>query len=76
MTLDVTGVLANTRYSQDISLLDEAREKLETIIYRFCKSYVLPLPRRYRKRARKDYLAFAKSKNIVQRKSGRHSANS
>ena len=37
-------------------------EKLETIIYRFCKSYGLPLPRRYSKRARKDYLAFVKSK--------------
>ena len=28
----------------------------------FCKSYGLLLPRRYSKRARKDYLAFAKSK--------------
>ena len=34
----------------------------ETIIYRFCKSYGLPLPRRYRRRARKDYLAFAKNR--------------
>ena len=72
---DATCTPANIRYPQDISLLNEAREKLETIIYRFCKSYGLPLPRRYRKRARKDYLAFAKSKKIVQRKSGRHSAN-
>lgn len=72
---DATCAPANIRYPQDISLLNEAREKLETIIYRFCKSYGLPLPRRYRKRARKDYLAFAKSKKIVQRKSGRHSAN-
>ena len=37
-------------------------KKLETIICRFCKSYDLPLPRRYKKCARKDYLAFAKSK--------------
>ena len=59
---DATCAPANIRYPQDISLLNEAREKLETIIYRFCKSYGLPLPRRYRKRARKDYLAFAKSK--------------
>ncbi len=43
-------------------LLNEAREKLEAIIYRFCKSYGMPLPRRYRRRARKDYLAFAKSR--------------
>jgi IS5 family transposase len=62
LTLDATCAPANIRYPQDISLLNEAREKLETIIYRFCKSYVLPLPRRYKKRARKDYLAFAKSK--------------
>ena len=62
LTLDASCAQANTRYPQDISLLNEAREKLEAIICRFCKSYGLPLPRRYRKRARKDYLAFAKSK--------------
>ena len=33
-----------------------------TIICRFCKSYNLPPPRRYKKCARKDYLAFARSK--------------
>jgi IS5 family transposase len=62
LTLDATCAPANIRYPQDISLLNEAREKLETILYRFCKCYGLPLPRRYKKRARKDYLAFAKSK--------------
>ena len=36
------------------SLLNEAREKLEYIIYRMCKSYGLTLPRRYRRNARKD----------------------
>ncbi len=62
LTLDATCAPANIRYPQDISLLNEARQKLEAIIYRFCKSYVLPLPRRYRRRARKDYLAYAKSR--------------
>ncbi len=62
LTLDATCAPENIRYPQDISLLNEAREKLETIIYRFCKPYGLPLPRRYRRCARKDYLAFAKSK--------------
>lgn len=62
LILDATCAPVNIRYPQDISLLNEAREKLETIIYRFCKSYGLPLPRRYSKCARKDYLAFAKSK--------------
>lgn len=62
LILDATCAPSNIRYPQDVSLLNEAREKLETIIYRFCKSYNLPLPRRYRRRARKDYLAFAKNK--------------
>ncbi len=62
LTLDAACAPANIRYPQDVSLLNEAEEKLETIIYRFCKSYGLPLPRRYKRRARKDYLAFAKSK--------------
>ena len=62
LILDATCAPVNIRYPQDVSLLNEAREKLETIIYRFCKSYGLPLPRRYRRQARKDYLAFAKSK--------------
>ena len=52
LILDATCAPVNIRYPQDVSLLNEAREKLETIIYRFCKSYGLPLPRRYSKRAR------------------------
>jgi len=62
LTLDATCAPANIRYPRDVSLLNEAREKPETIIYRFCKSYGLPLPRRYSRRAGKDYPAFAKSK--------------
>lgn len=62
LTLDATCAPANIRHPQDISLLNEAREKLEAMICRFCKSYGLPLPRRYRKCARRDYLAFAKSR--------------
>lgn len=34
---------------------------MEAIIYRFCRFYGLLLPRRYKRRARKDYLAYAKS---------------
>ncbi len=76
LTLDATCAPANIRYPQDVSLLNEARVKLETIIYRFCKSYDLPLPRRYSRRARKIILPLQKAKNTVQRKSGRHSVNS
>ena len=68
LTLDATCAPANIRYPQDISLLNEAREKLETMIYRFSKCYGLKLPRRYRKRARKEYLAFAKSRKRTAKK--------
>ena len=50
------------RYPQDISLLNEAREKLEQMIQRMCQSYGLQLPWCYRRKARKEYLAFAKSR--------------
>lgn len=62
LAIDATCAPANIRYPQDISLLNEAREKLERMIYRMCKSYSLRLPRRYRRKARKDYLAFAKGR--------------
>ena len=68
LILDATCAPANIRYPQDVSLLNEAREKLEAIIYRFHKAYGLPLPRRYRRKARKDYLAFAKCKKRTVKK--------
>ena len=68
LILDASCAPVNIRYPQDISLLNEAREKLETIIYRFHKAYGLALPRRYSKRARKEYLAFAKSKKHTAKK--------
>lgn len=68
LTLDATCAPANIRYPQDISILNETREKLENMIYRFCKCYGLKLPRRYRKRARKEYLAFAKSRKHTAKK--------
>ena len=62
MMLDATCAPSNIRYPQDFSLLNEAREKLETIIIRFCKAYGLSRPRMYRRVARKNYLALAKVK--------------
>lgn len=62
LTLDATCAPSNIRYPQDFSLLNEAREKLEKIIDRFCKSYHLVKPRTYRREARKNYLALAKCK--------------
>lgn len=67
--LDASCAPSEIRYPQDFSLLNEAREKLEAIIIRFCKDYGLPRPRMYRRQARKNYLALAKmrkrSKNKV-----------
>lgn len=68
LIIDATCSPVNIRYPQDISLLNEAREKLEYIIYRMCKSYGLALPRRYRRKARKDYLAFVKSRKHTEKK--------
>ena len=62
LIVDAPCAPANIRSPQDVSLLNEAREKLETVIYRFCKAYGLKLPRRYSRKARKEFLAFAKSK--------------
>lgn len=68
LIIDATCAPVNIRYPQDISLLNEAREKLEYIIYRMCSSYGLALPRRYRQNARKDYLAFVKSRKHTEKK--------
>lgn len=62
LILDATCAPVNIRYPQDFSLLNEAREKLETIIIRFCKTYGLARPRMYRRQGRKNYLALAKNK--------------
>ena len=68
MMLDATCAPSNIRYPQDFSLLNEAREKLENIIDRFSKQYDLKKPRTYRREARKNYLALAKSKKRSTRK--------
>ena len=62
LMLDASCAPSNIKYPQDFQLLNDAREKLETIIDRFCKEYSVPKPRMYRKEARKNYLKLAKSK--------------
>ena len=68
LILDATCAPSNIRYPQDYSLLNEAREKLEKIIDRFCKDYSLLKPRMYRKEARKNYLTLAKAKKPGKKK--------
>lgn len=68
LILDATCAPSNIRYPQDFSLLNEAREKLENMIDRFCSDYSLTKPRMYRQEARKNYLTLAKSKKRSKKK--------
>ena len=62
LTIDATCAPVYIRYPQDVSHLNEAREKLEEMIFWFHKAYGVALPRRDCRAARKQYLSFAKSK--------------
>lgn len=62
MMLDATCAPQQIAFPQDINLLNEARENLETIIDTVYYEYNEPKPRTYRQNARKDYLALAKKK--------------
>ena len=62
LMLDASCAPSNIKYPQDFQLLSDAREKLESIIDRFCKEYSVAKPRMYRKEARKNYLKLAKCK--------------
>lgn len=61
--LDASCAPSNIRYPTDMSLLNEAREKLEGMIDWFHLAYGFEQkPRTYRRIARKEYVAFAKTK--------------
>ena len=60
LILDATCAPQNIAYPQDINLLNEAREKLESLIDEICDEYNFYKPRMYREKARKAYLALAK----------------
>ena len=60
LILDATCAPQNIAYPQDINLLNEARENLESIIDQICDEYNFYKPRMYREKARKAYLALAK----------------
>lgn len=67
--LDATCSPSNVKYPQDFVLLNDAREKLEEMIDYFHETFhPWPKPRTYRKVARKDYLAVAKSKKRTVKK--------
>ncbi len=60
LIIDATCAPQNIAYPQDINLLNEARENLESMIDTLCYEYNVEKPRTYRRNARKDYLALAK----------------
>jgi transposase, IS5 family len=66
LIIDATCTPADIRYPTDLSLLNEAREKTETIIDKLFKPKKgkEKKVRTYRKKARKDYLKTAKKKKF------------
>ena len=60
LMVDATCAPSNIRYPQDVSLLNEARENAEKLIDVLHDPAEGKKPRTYRKRARKDYLKYAK----------------
>ena len=62
LVLDATCAPQQIAFPQDINLLNEARENLETIIDTICYEYNIRKPRTYRRNARADYLSLAKRK--------------
>lgn len=68
LILDATCAPQQISYPQDVNLLNEARENLESILDRICYEYNYYRPRMYRQKARKDYLNLAKCKKRTRRK--------
>lgn len=60
MIMDATCAPSNIRYPQDVSLLNEARENADKLLDVLHDSSDGKKPRTYRKRARKDYLKYAR----------------
>ena len=68
LIIDATCAPQNIAFPQDVNLLNETRENLEGIIESVCYEYNLKKPRMYKEKARKDYLALAKSKKRSSKK--------
>ena len=62
MIVDATCAPSQIRYPQDVSLLNETRENAEKLIDLLHDPADGKKPRTYRKRARKDYLKYARSR--------------
>ncbi len=68
LILDATCALQQIAFPQDINLLNEAREKLESLIDDICFRFHYYKPHMYRQNARKDYLSHAKCRKRTAKK--------
>ena len=68
LTIDATCAPSNIRYPQDVSLLNESRENAEKLLDILHDPADGKKPRSYRKRARKDYLNYIRSKKRTAKK--------
>jgi hypothetical protein len=68
LIVDATCAPSNIRYPQDVSLLNEARENAEKILDELHNPADGKKPRTYRKRARKDYLKYTRSRKHTAKK--------
>ena len=68
LILDATCAPQQISFPQDISLLNEAREDLESLIDDICSRFNYYRPRMYRKNAGKDYLSLAKCRKRTAKK--------
>ncbi len=68
MILDATCAPSHIRYPQDVSLLNEARENAENLLDVLHDPDDGKKPRNYRKRARKDYLQYARCRKHTAKK--------
>jgi len=70
LLVDATCTPADVAYPTDLNLLNKAREKAEQIIdtLHHARTERVPKPRTYRKKARKQYLAVARSKRPGRKK--------
>ncbi len=68
LILDATCAPQQIAFPQDINLLNEARENLESLIDDICNGFNYYKPRMYRRNARKDYLSLAKCKKRTAKK--------
>ena len=68
LMLDATCAPQQIAFPQDIHLLNEARENIESLIDDICSRFHYDKPRMYRQNARKDYLSLAKCRKRTAKK--------